>query len=162
MNKTTFMSTFAGVYEHSPWIAELAYEQGLEEAHDSVQGLSQYLASILAASSNSQKLALINAHPDLAGKAAVEGRLTAESSDEQKSAGIDQCTPEEFERFQKYNQEYKAKFDFPFIKAVKNSNRHEILAAFEARIHNDRESEFKQALTEINKIALFRLTEIAQ
>lgn len=162
MDKQTFVATFGAVYEHSPWIAEQAYAQGLQSSHNSVAGLSQCLANILAASTKAQQLHLINAHPDLAGKAAVEGTLTAESTDEQKSAGIDRCTPEEFARFQAYNQQYKEKFAFPFIKAVKNSHRHEILAAFEERIHNDRETEFQQALREINKIAQFRLSAIAE
>ena len=103
------------------------------------------------------QLALINAHPDLAGKAAVRGELTEASTAEQSGAGIHLCSAAEFARFTELNAAYKAKFAFPFIMAVKGSNRHEILAAFEERIHNEVETEFARALAEINKIALFRL-----
>src|SRR5699024_591159 len=96
--------------------------------------------------------------PDLAGKAALDGTLTEASTNEQAGAGIDQCTPEEFERFTKLNNAYKEKFQFPFIMAVKGSNRHQILAAFEERINNDYDAEFERAVNEINKIAEFRLS----
>jgi len=87
----------------------------------------------------------------------VRGELTAASTSEQAGAGIHECTPDEFARFTELNDAYKAKFGFPFIMAVKGSNRHQILAAFEERIHNSPEQEFARALAEINKIALFRL-----
>jgi 2-oxo-4-hydroxy-4-carboxy-5-ureidoimidazoline decarboxylase len=100
---------------------------------------------------------LIKAHPDLAGRAAIAGELTEASNEEQASAGIDQCSPEEFARFQDLNERYKAKFDFPFVMAVRKSNRHEILVAFETRLSNDPDDEFEQAIAEIHKIARLRL-----
>jgi 2-oxo-4-hydroxy-4-carboxy-5-ureidoimidazoline decarboxylase len=115
------------------------------------------MADLLLSAGHAEQLALINAHPDLAGKAAVRGELTEASTSEQSGAGIHECTAEEFQRFTELNDAYKAKFAFPFIMAVKGSNRHQILAAFEERIHNSTEAEFTRALTEINKIALFRL-----
>ena len=119
--------------------------------------MQQRMADILLSASHEAQLALINAHPDLAGKAAVRGELTASSTAEQSGAGIHECTAEEFARFTELNDAYKAKFKFPFIMAVKGSNRHQILAAFETRIHNPVDIEFKCALAEINNIALFRL-----
>ncbi|MHC3973289.1 2-oxo-4-hydroxy-4-carboxy-5-ureidoimidazoline decarboxylase, partial [Pseudomonas aeruginosa] len=106
------------------------------------------------------QLALINAHPDLAGKAAIRGELTASSTSEQAGAGIHECSAEEFARFTELNDAYKARFGFPFIKAVKGSNRHQILAAFEERIQHSADEEFATALAEINKIALFRLQQL--
>ncbi|RVU86690.1 2-oxo-4-hydroxy-4-carboxy-5-ureidoimidazoline decarboxylase [Leucothrix sargassi] len=161
MTKADFVSVFGGVYEHSAWLAEAVFDEGLSANDDDVASLSQRFQAVLAAASKEQKLALINAHPDLAGKAAAEGTLTKESTSEQSGAGIDQCTEEEYARFQTLNAAYKDKFEFPFIKAVKGSNRHIILAAFETRIENDWDAEYEQAITEINKIALFRLEDIA-
>ncbi len=103
------------------------------------------------------KLQLIRAHPDLAGRAAVRGELTADSTDEQASAGIDQCTKAEYEQFVSFNSAYKAKFGFPFVMAVKNSNRLAILNAFAERIENDSDTEFETAIQEIHKIARLRL-----
>ena len=103
------------------------------------------------------QLALINAHPDLAGKAALRGELTAASSAEQAGAGIQACSAEEFARFGELNAAYKARFGFPFIMAVKDSNRQQILDAFAQRLNNTPEQEFARALAEINQIALLRL-----
>ena len=118
------------------------------------------MSDLLLSADHDRQLALINAHPDLAGKAAVQGQLTEASTHEQAGAGIHQCTEEEFQRFTELNEAYKAKFKFPFIMAVKGSDRHQILAAFETRIHNPADVEFKCALAEINKIALFRLRQL--
>ena len=94
---------------------------------------------MLASADEAAKLALIRAHPDLAGRAAIAGDLTDASKSEQAGAGLDRCTPEEYRRFQELNDAYKAKFGFPFILAVAGKTRHDILAAFEARIGNDRD-----------------------
>ncbi|MEO4046589.1 2-oxo-4-hydroxy-4-carboxy-5-ureidoimidazoline decarboxylase [Pseudomonas sp. CAU 1711] len=157
LDREAFVAAFAEIYEHSPWVAERAYDLGQDAQIDDIDGLHQRMADILLSASHDLQLALINAHPDLAGKAAIRGELTASSTSEQAGAGIHECTAEEFARFTELNDAYKAKFGFPFIKAVKGSNRHQILAAFEERIHNSPEQEFATALAEINKIALFRL-----
>lgn len=157
LSREDFVSAFADIYEHSPWVAEKAYDLGQDASLDHIDSLHKRMADILLSASHEAQLALINAHPDLAGKAAIRGELTASSTSEQASAGIHECTAEEFARFTELNDAYKAKFGFPFIKAVKGSNRHQILAAFEERIHNSAEQEFATALAEINKIALFRL-----
>ncbi len=141
LDRAAFVEAFADIYEHSPWIAEKAFDLGQDTTIDQVETLHQRMSDILLSADHASQLALINAHPDLAGKA----------------AGIHQCTAEEFQRFTELNEAYKAKFKFPFIMAVKGSDRQQILAAFEARIHNPVDTEFKCALAEINKIALFRL-----
>ncbi|PAU51700.1 OHCU decarboxylase [Pseudomonas sp. PIC25] len=160
LGRDAFVAAFADIYEHSPWVAERAYDLGADASLDDIDGLHQRMADILLSASRDAQLALINAHPDLAGKAAVRGELTASSTSEQAGAGIHECTPEEFARFTELNDAYKAKFGFPFIMAVKGSNRHQILAAFEERIHNTPDEEFARALAEINKIALFRLQQL--
>ena len=162
LNTGAFISLFGGVYEHSEWIAEQAWKQGIDTSHDSVEGLAAALSSIVNTAPAQKQLKLILAHPDLAGKAAQAGELTSESSVEQSGAGIDLCTAREFAQFQKYNQAYRAKFNFPFIMAVKGANRHQILEAFEQRLPNNYEEEFAQALRQIHKIARFRLEDIAQ
>ncbi|WP_339411139.1 2-oxo-4-hydroxy-4-carboxy-5-ureidoimidazoline decarboxylase [Pseudomonas sp. EA_35y_Pfl2_R5] len=160
LSREDFVNVFADIYEHSPWVAEKAFDLGQDGSINEVDGLHQRMADLLLSASHAAQLALINAHPDLAGKAAVRGELTASSTSEQAGAGIHACTAEEFARFTELNDAYKAKFGFPFIMAVKGSNRHQILAAFEERIHNSPEQEFACALAEINNIALFRLQQL--
>ena len=162
VRRAEFVATFGGVYEHSPWIAEQAWEQGLGTSHNNLEGLAELMSNIVNTAAKEQQLDLILAHPDLAGKAAQAGELTVESSNEQSGAGINLCSAKEFKQFQDFNQAYRAKFNFPFIMAVKGANRHKILYAFEQRLPNDYESEFKQALQQIHKISRFRLEEIAQ
>ena len=117
-------------------------------------------AAIVDAAPRARQLALLNAHPDLAGRLAVSGELTAESTSEQASAGLDKCSPDEFRRFTELNEAYKRKFPFPFIMAVKGKSRAEILKAFEHRIHNAEDIEFRTALSEVHKIALIRLRDL--
>lgn len=160
MDRDTFVSTFADIYEHSSWVAEKAFDLGISELHNQIAVLHEQMAGVLNNSDHQAQLDLINAHPDLAGKAAIAGELTEASTSEQSGAGIHECTAGEFARFTELNNAYKEKFRFPFIMAVKGSNRHQILAAFETRIHNSPEQEFKTALEQINKIALFRLNDM--
>ncbi|UJF17832.1 2-oxo-4-hydroxy-4-carboxy-5-ureidoimidazoline decarboxylase [Vibrio sp. SS-MA-C1-2] len=160
MSKDQFLSVFGDIYEHSAWIAELAYTDGLSEQDNNINELHRKMATILDKSHNEKKLELINLHPDLAGRAAINGELTESSTKEQAGAGIDQCSPEEMTKFQQLNSAYKEKFQFPFIMAVKGANRFLILDAFEVRIHHSPEVEFNTAIKEINKIAMFRLQEL--
>ncbi|VXB80961.1 2-oxo-4-hydroxy-4-carboxy-5-ureidoimidazoline decarboxylase [Pseudomonas sp. 8AS] len=157
LSRAAFIAAFADIYEHSPWVAARTYDQGEPASFDEIDRLHAQMAAVLLAASRDEQLALINAHPDLAGKAAIRGELTAASSAEQAGAGIQDCSPEEFARFSALNAAYKARFGFPFIKAVKGSNRQQILAAFEQRLHHSPEQEFATALAEINRIALLRL-----
>ncbi|WP_213877602.1 2-oxo-4-hydroxy-4-carboxy-5-ureidoimidazoline decarboxylase [Pseudomonas sp. dw_358] len=160
LSRPQFVEAFKDVYEHSPWVAEKAYDLGATRELDRIEAVHQRMSDVLLSSDHAAQLALINAHPDLAGKAAVQGELTLASTDEQAGAGIHQCSKEEFQRFTELNDAYKARFGFPFIMAVKGSNRHQILAAFETRIHHSAEAEFACALAEINKIARFRLDNL--
>lgn len=161
MDRHTFVGRFGGVYEHSPWIAEAVWDAGLRAEHDTLAGLAGAMEAVLALAGRDAKLALIRAHPDLASRAAIAGDLTAASRAEQAGAGLDQCTPAEYDRFQALNAEYKGKFGFPFIIAVAGLGRREILAAFQSRVGNRQEDEFEEALRQINRIARLRLAAIA-
>ena len=150
-----FISRYGGIYEHSAWVAEETWEETGDISD--ADKLAEVLARRVDQASRDRRLTHIRAHPDLAGKAAVTGDLTEESTGEQAAAGIDQCTPEEYEQFQSLNAQYKEKFGFPFVMAVRNSNRSDILGAFAERLQNDNETEFATAISEIHKIARFRL-----
>lgn len=160
LSRDEFIKAFAEIYEHSPWIAARAYDLGTDATLDEIETLHQRLASILLGASHAAQLALINAHPDLAGKAALRGELSVASTSEQAGAGIHACSAEEFARFNELNAAYKARFGFPFIKAIKGNNRQQILAAFEQRLQHTPQQEFACALAEINRIALFRLQQL--
>ncbi len=155
MSKDDFVARFGGIYEHSPWVAERAAAHvGRSADFDQIATL---MADCVDNASRERQLELIRAHPDLAGRAQIAGELTADSSEEQASAGLDRCTPEEYERFQGLNARYRDRFGFPFVMAVRGSSRAEILDAFERRLENDYETEFETALVEIHKIARLRL-----
>ena len=158
MTREEFVGRFGGLFEHSPWVAEGAWDDGLDTA-DSVV-LHTRMCAVLQAATHEQQLAVLNAHPDLAGRLALAGRLTADSTAEQASAGLDKCSPEEFARLQELNEAYKARFGFPFIMAVKGRTRAEIIQAFEERVNNDAETEFATALGQVERIALLRLEQI--
>ena len=160
LDRATFVELYGRVYEHSPWIAEAVWSAGLKAEHDTVEGLHAALAKIVDAAPRERQLALLCAHPDLAGRLAMRGELTAESTTEQASAGLDKCAPDEFRRFTELNDAYRRKFPFPFIMAVKGKSRGEILAAFESRIHHGADVEFRTALAEVHKIAMLRLRDL--
>jgi 2-oxo-4-hydroxy-4-carboxy-5-ureidoimidazoline decarboxylase len=123
------LKVFGDIYEHSPWAAEKAFDLGQDATINQVATVHQRMAERLLSAGHDPQLALINAHPGLAGKAAVRGELTASSTSEQSGAVISECTAEEFTRFTELNNTYKARFGLPFIMAVKGRNRHQILAA---------------------------------
>lgn len=153
-----FIARYAGIYEHSPWVAERVAPLAIDI--DDVRQLAALMSDCVDNAAPEQQLALIRAHPDLAGKAQVAGKLTEDSTLEQASAGLDRCSPEEFERFQALNAAYRDKFGFPFVLAVRGMRRAEILDAFAARLENDYDEEFETALMEIHKIARLRLEAI--
>ncbi len=161
LNKVEFVRTFGGVYEHSPWIAEQAFDDELVESADTPEGLSAIMQKHVEAAGRLAQMDLLCAHPDLAGKLATTGALTHESTSEQAGAGLDACTPEEFERFQTLNDAYVEKNIFPFILAVAGRHRTEILEIFEHRMNNDPETEFREALDQVHRIALLRLNNLA-
>jgi N-carbamoyl-L-amino-acid hydrolase len=150
-----------GLYEHSPWIAEAALAQ---RPFASLDALKWALVKVLDGATLEQQLALIRAHPELAGKAMVAKSLTAESTNEQTRAGLTHCTPEEFERIQQLNRDYNARFGFPFILAVRGPrgtglNKQEIIATFERRLHHPVDVERAEALRHIHRIAEIRLAD---
>ena len=160
MGKDEFVQKFGGIFEHSPWIAERAFGLELGPAHDSAGGLHNALARVFRSASEAERLGVLKAHPDLAGKLAQAKRLTAESTAEQASAGLDALTDEERETFTRLNDAYTQKFCFPFIIAVKDNTKASILAAFRARIDNDRDAELATACKQVERIAELRLRDI--
>lgn len=158
MKTHDFMALYGGVYEHSPWVAEQVAR--VAAGVDDIGRLAELMADCVDNAGTEQQLALIRAHPDLAGKAQVAGELTEDSTAEQASAGLDRCTRVEFEKFQALNEAYEEKFGFPFVMAVRGRNRAEILEAFSTRLKNDYDVEFETALAEIHKIARRRLEAI--
>ncbi|CAN7402115.1 2-oxo-4-hydroxy-4-carboxy-5-ureidoimidazoline decarboxylase [Agrobacterium tumefaciens] len=153
-----FVARFGGVFEHSPFIAERAYDAGAVEGDLTAKAVHAALTAQFRAASEAERLGVLRAHPDLAGKLAIAGELTADSRNEQAGAGLDRLTPEEHARFTELNSAYTQKFGFPFIIAVKGLNRHDILSAFETRIGNDAAQEFATATAQVEKIAWLRLS----
>ncbi len=155
-----FMERFGGVWEHSPWIAERTFAKELTAAQDSADGLHALMCRVMRAATPAEQRALVLAHPDLAGKLAAAKLLTADSTSEQASAGLDRLTADERSRFTELNDAYRARFGFPFIIAAKDNTKASILAAFEARLRNDADSEFAEALKQIERIVWLRLKEL--
>ncbi|MFY0691057.1 MAG: allantoinase PuuE [Paracoccaceae bacterium] len=160
LDKSTFVSLYGGIFEHSPWVAEQAWELELGPAHDSAQGLHSALCRAFRAASDTRRLEVLDAHPDLAGKLAEAKRLTADSTAEQASAGLNALTDAEREAFTKLNEEYTAKHGFPFIIAVLDHSKTEILDAFKRRITHDSQTEFAEACRQVERIAYLRLAQI--
>ena len=159
MSKDAFIESFGGIFEHSPWIAEAAYALELGPTHDTAAGVHNAMARVFRTASEEQRLGVLNAHPDLAGKLTAAGRLTADSTAEQAGAGLDMLTDEERETFTSLNAAYTAKHGFPFIIAVKDNTKASILDAFQRRIANDRATEFAEACRQVERIAELRLIE---
>ena len=149
-----FVARLEGIFEHSPWIAERAWSAG---PFASIDALHAAMCLVVDTADPTEQLALICAHPELAGKEAEAGTLTTASTGEQRGAGLDQCSKEELERLRRLNEDYRARFGFPFVVAVKGLTRHQIMDRVEARLANARDTEFRTCLAEIGKIARFRL-----
>jgi OHCU decarboxylase len=157
MPEEIFVSRYGGIFEHSRWIAQRTFAGELSPAHDTAIGLAAALTFQFRAASDEERLGVLVAHPDLAGKLAEAKRLTESSTQEQASAGLDALTDEERARFTDLNDRYVAKFGFPFIIAVRDNTKASILAAFETRIANDRDAEFATACKQVERIAVLRL-----
>ena len=160
MAKARFVERFGSIFEHSPFIAERAYQLELGPVHDCAAGLHNALARIFRSASPEERLGVLRAHPDLAGKLAAAKRLTAESTAEQASAALDSLTDDERTTFQHLNTAYVAKHGFPFIIAVRDHSKASILAAFHTRLANDTPTEFATACTQVERIAELRLKDI--
>jgi OHCU decarboxylase len=153
------VGTIGPVFEHSPWIAEAAW---LRRPFANLETLHRVLCDVVQKSGTEQQLALICAHPDLVGRAALSGTLTPASNLEQASAGLNQLTPEEITAFQNYNREYREKFGFPFVICARLNKKEAILNGFRQRMNHSREMEIQAALEEIFKIAWLRLQDIVE
>ena len=156
LSKTEFTEVFGNIFENASWIAERLYEQ---KPFKNFKDMSKKMISIFEGSNNQNKLKIIISHPDLADQTKIAS-LTADSNKEQNNAELDLCTKEEFSEFKNLNLKYKSKFGFPFIIAVKEKNKSEILANFKKRILYDKPTEFNEAIMQIKKIANFRLDEL--
>ncbi|CAN7250286.1 2-oxo-4-hydroxy-4-carboxy-5-ureidoimidazoline decarboxylase [Cupriavidus necator] len=152
-----FVQVLGGIYEHSPWFAEAAAAQ---RPFADGAALAQALRKAVDEAGEAAQLKLVRAHPELAGKAAVRGELTAESTREQSGAGLNLCTPEEFDRLQSLNAAYNQKFGFPFILAVRGYDRHGIIAEFARRLENTPQQELQTCINQIHRIAQFRLDDL--
>ena len=153
LDKSEFLSIFGNVFEKSKWISEKVFDK---KPFKNLESFVSEIIGIYENSDNKTILEILNLHPELA----VEKKLTADSEVEQSKANLKQCTPEEFNEFKKLNIEYKKKFNFPFIIAVKGKNKNEILNYFRERINNSLDAEFLEAKKQVKKIATFRLEEI--
>ncbi|MEO6395581.1 MAG: allantoinase PuuE [Devosia sp.] len=157
MDRVGFLAAFGGIFEHSPWIAERAFDGELAPANDTASGLHFALRNQLRMASESERLGVLAAHPDLAGKLAAAKRLTEASTAEQASAGLDALTDDERAEFTTLNRAYVEKFGFPFIIAVRDNTKAMILEAFRTRLGNDRHTELATASAQVERIALLRL-----
>jgi len=153
LSKAEFISIFGNIFEKTEWVAERCYES---KPYNNFDELVSKMMKIFENIEKERHLEILNSHPDLA----VEKKLTEDSKNEQKNASLNQCTDEEFIEFKKLNEEYKKKFAFPFIIAVKGKNKEEILNSFRQRITNNINLEFEEAKKQVKKIANFRLGEI--
>jgi OHCU decarboxylase len=152
-----FIRLIGPVFEHSPWIAAAASSKRPFRSLDDLHGV---LCGIVGAAGEEKQVALICAHPDLVGRAALAGSLTAASKAEQAVAGLDRLNAEEVAEFERFNRAYREKFGFPFVLCARLNKKQAILDAFPVRLTHDRETELNTALEEIYKIAYFRLRDI--
>jgi OHCU decarboxylase len=160
LTRDGFLARYGWVYERSPWIAEAVWDRGA--ASDDPGALAQAMAAVVRGADEPAQRALLRAHPDLAGRLALAGDLTEASRAEQAGAGLDRCSSRELAAFRSLNEAYVERFGFPFIIAVAGLDRAAILAAFRLRLANDPESEFAEALAQVDRIARLRLEALAR
>lgn len=153
----SFTDNLRSIFEHSPWIARAAWPQ---RPFADIDALHAAMCLVLAQANDDAKLALIRAHPELAGKAAIRGELTDASTREQSGAGLNQCSAEEFAELTKMNSAYNARFGFPFILAVRGHTRSTIIANMRERLGSNPAAEIATALRQIERIAIFRLRDL--
>ena len=154
-----FVVALGGVFEDSPWVAEAAWPR---HPFATLDALYRAMVDAVRSAGEDAQLALIRAHPELAGKAAVRGELAADSKAEQFGAGLNQCSPQEFAQLQELNRTYNSKFGFPFVIAVKGLDRAAIIERFAERLERDRATEFEEALQQIARIAWLRLQALVE
>jgi 2-oxo-4-hydroxy-4-carboxy-5-ureidoimidazoline decarboxylase len=157
LDRRAFVGALGGVFEHSPWIAERAHARG---PFADLAALHAAMVGVMRAATREEQLALIRAHPELAGRAMVARELTADSAREQSGAGLTACSPEEYARLLELNERYQRKFGFPFILAVKGYDRAGVIAEFARRVERSPDQEFEEALRQIATITGFRLATL--
>ncbi len=162
MDEKTFINNFGSIFEYSEWVAQRAFKLELGMAHDTANGLHHALVRVFRGASYDERLQVLKAHPDLAGKIAAAGKLTAESTLEQKSAGLGMLSDEERKIFTSLNTEYQEKHGFPFIIAARDNNKTTILEKFKARIASETDIEFEEACKQVERIAQLRLIELLE
>ena len=160
MDRNRFVARFGGVFEHSPWVAERAFDLGITPVHDSATDLHDAFCRVFRAASVAERLTVLRAHPDLAGKLAQARRLTLDSTHEQASAGLDALTDAERAAFEDLNAAYTARHGFPFIIAVREHDKAGIKAAFTRRLTNRSITELDEACRQVERIALLRLQDM--
>lgn len=160
MSRDLFIDIFGSVYEYSRWIAEQVFDSGLTSLSDESSTLFAAMSEVVDQAGQDAQLELLQNHPDLAGKLAVSGKLTAASALEQAGAGLDRCTDAEFDEFTKLNNRYQQRFGFPFIVAVRGLDKESILEQFRHRVQNDWDTEFDCALSQVHRIARLRIDQI--
>ena len=159
LSREDFVCVIGPVFEDSPWIADATWSK---RPFKSIDVLHKALCKTVQTSKEDKQVDLIRAHPDLVGRAALAGTLTAASTSEQASAGLDKLSAEEISQFQKYNQSYREKFGFPFVICARLNKKEAILKGFAVRLEHTRKEEIKTALAEIEKIAYLRLQDIIE
>jgi 2-oxo-4-hydroxy-4-carboxy-5-ureidoimidazoline decarboxylase len=156
LSEDAFIENFGDVAEHSPWVAA---EAAGSRPYGTREGMIGVFQSVILRADKARQTALLRAHPDLAGRAAVAGHLTDESKREQAGVGLDRLTREEFQRFNAMNDAYRRRHNIPFIFAVRGATKHDILAAFVSRLKNAPDVEFVKALEQVGRIIRFRLED---
>jgi len=159
LDEAAFVATLGGIFEHSPWVARRAYAA---RPFASIDALHATMLDVVRRATRDEQLALIRAHPELAGRAMIAKTLTADSTSEQSSAGLTRCSPAEYATLVELNARYNAKFGFPFILAVKGYDRQGVIAEFARRVERDEPTEFAEALVQIARITGFRLRALIQ
>ncbi|MCO5400986.1 2-oxo-4-hydroxy-4-carboxy-5-ureidoimidazoline decarboxylase [Ralstonia soli] len=157
MSDAQFVQIVGAVYEHSPWVAERVVSQ---RPFASAEALRSAMRRAVQQAGEAQQIKLVRAHPELAGTAAARGEMTAASTSEQGGAGLNQLTPEELARLQSLNARYSEKFGFPFVMAVRGHDRQAIFAAMTQRLNNDRDTELRNSLEQIDRVVSFRLNDL--
>ena len=159
LDRAGFVAALGGVFEHSPWIAERAFAA---RPFASVDALHRAMLHVVDSATRDEQLALIRAHPELAGRAMIRNEMTSDSTKEQSGAGLTNCSPDEYRRLVALNERYNAKFGFPFILAVRGYDRAGVIAEFARRVERDPDTEFDEALKQIARITKLRLDAMLQ
>lgn len=159
MGREAFVGRFGAIFEHSPWVAERAWDRRPFRDRDALHGA---MTACVREAASDEQMALIRAHPDLVGRAAREGRLGAASASEQAGAGLDQLDAAQAAWFEEHNRAYQERFGFPFIICVRANRRQAIIDGFGTRLHHSPDEEKSTALGEIEKIAAFRLADLVE